>query len=207
MITKERIKKAKAHLLLEAKQIEEHIAKIRNMAKDKFLFQWNGKVVNKRIFAPMARLYGCEEKTLPNGETYFPNAKFTFHYMPAPLSPGRSDVPQMQVKVCEGWGDFEIPLICEWDGSYRLKSIETIAAWEKIIELRQKWADKHKEAAARIAKSASVYNKIEKEAVKLIDFLETGPDGLEITTLCAFGGDIYKRLNAFRWPEQDPEVK
>ena len=207
MITKERIKRAKDHLLLEVKQIEEHIAKIREMAKGKFLDQWNGKVINRRIYAPMARLYGCEEKKLTNGETYFPNAKFTFHYMPAPLGPGRSDVPQLQVKVCEGWGDFEIPLICEWDGGYHLKAAETREAWEKIIELRQKWADNHKEAAARIAKSASVYNKIEKEVLKLMDFLETGPDGLEITTLCAFGGDIYDRLNPFRWQEQKAEVK
>lgn len=207
MITKERIKKAKAHLLLEAKQIEDHIAKIRDMAKDKFLDQWNGKVVNRRIYAPMAKLYGCEEKKLANGETIFPNSIFTSGYMPAPLGPGRSDVPQMKVKVCEGWGDFEIPIICEWDGGYHLKAAETRDAWEKIIELRQKWADDRKNAASMVAKSASVYNKIEKEVLKLMDLLRIGPNGLEITTLCAFGGDIYDRLNPFRWHEQKAEVE
>ena len=202
MIIKERIKKAKAHLLLEAKQIEDHIARVRKIAESDFLDKQEGKTVSGRLFEPMARAYGIEgEKSrLSGGKPYFPNASFGADYMPAPLT-GR-DIPQLKIKVCQGWGDFGIPLICHKD-SDRLDAAATREAWEKILELRQKHADELKMAAKKVNEAARVYNKV--EAMVKSFFIKVG--GIEITTLCAFGGDIYDRLNPFRWHEDKPEVK
>jgi hypothetical protein len=207
MITKERIEKTKAKLLREAKQINEHIALMKKLSESDFLDRNNGKKVNARFHAPMARAMGCEEKEY-DGKPWFPNTEFTFSYMPAPLS-GRSDVPQLKMKVCEGWGQFEIPLICDWDNGYLLDAAKTREAWEKVMELRQKWADHRAAAVTKVSAAAKAYNKIEAAAVKLaeVDLQGAGPDGFEITVLCAFGGDIYDRINPFRWHEQNAEVK
>lgn len=205
MITKERIKKAKAKLLREAKQINEHIALMKMLSESDFLDRNNGKIVNARLYAPMARAMGCEEKEY-DGKPWFPDAEFEFGFAPAPLS-GR-DVPQLRVAVCEGWGTFEIPLICDCDGRHLLDAEKTREAWTKIIGLRKEWADDRVLAASKVSMAAKAYNKIEAAAVKLAEKdLGTGPNGLEITVLCAFGGDIYDRINPFRWREKNPEVK
>lgn len=206
MITKERIKKAKAKLLREAKQINEHIALMKKLSESDFLDKNNGKKVNARFHAPMARAMGCEEKEC-DGKPWFPDTEFTFSYMPAPLI-GSRDVPQLKMNVCEGWGKFEIPLICNVDNGYFLDAAKTREAWTKIMGLRKKWADDHALAASKVSMAAKAYNKIEAAAVKLAEKdLGTGPTGLEITVLCAFGGDIYDRINPFRWHEKNPEVK
>lgn len=202
MITKERIKKAKAHLLLEAKQIEDHIARVRKMSEGDFLDKQEGKTVSRRLLDPMAKAYGIEgEKSrLTSGETFYPNARFCADYAPAPLT--GSGVYQLQITVCQGWGAFGIPLICHI-GSDRLDAAATREAWEKILELRQKHADERKMAAEKVDKAARIYNKVEKMVKTL---LEDELVDIEITTLCAFGGDIYERLNPFRWSEDKPEV-
>lgn len=202
MITKERIKKAKNHLLIQAKQIEEHIEKIRKMSKDKFLDKWDGKVVDKRIYVPIARLYRCTEMKGKTGPL-FPDTSFCLDHLPAPLGPGIK-MPQLKIKVCLGWGDFGIPLICEWDGNYKLNAMKTRDAWEKIIEHRKSWANKLRKATTKVSKAASTYNKVEREVVKLFDYIGTR-DGLEVTTLFSFKGDIYKRLDPFRWQESSLE--
>lgn len=76
------------------------------------------------------------------------------------------------------------------------------------MELRQRWADHRAAAATKVSAAAKAYNKIEAAAVKLAEVdLGGGPDGFEITVLCAFGGDIYDRINPFRWHERNAEVK
>ena len=205
MITKERIKRTKMHLLRQVEQIRDHIKRVQAISESDFLDRWNGKIVNRRIYVPMARAYGCEEMQLRSGGTIFPKASFTFEYMPAPLT-GKG-VPQLQVNVCEGWGAFGIPLICNYDYDYKLDAKATREGWEKILELRQEWADERERASKLVSYAASEYNKIETKAVKLVDLLGIGPKGLAITTLCAFGGDIYDRINPFRWHENKPEVE
>ena len=204
MITKERIAKAKAKLEREAAQINDHIARVRAIADSGFLEKHAGKVVNGRFHALLARAYGCEEKVF-DGKPWFPDTSFEHGYMPAPLT-GRG-VPQLCVDVCKGWGSFEIPLVCDYNQGEKLNAKATREAWEKILELRQKWADKQAECAKLVAKAAAKYNKIEEAAVALVKWLGDGPDGSEITTLCAFGGDIYDRVNPFRWHEKEKEVE
>lgn len=208
MITKERIKKAKDYLMKVAGQIEDHIARVRKIAESDFLDKQEGKTVSRRLFEPMARAYGIEgEKSrLSGGELYFPNATFSYDYMPAPLT-GR-DVPQLKIKVCQGWGAFGIPLICHKD-SDRLDAAATREAWEKILELCQKHADERKRAAKKVDKAAQIYNKVEAMVKPFLEEELGGNkvDGIAITTLNAFGGDIYDRLNVFRWHEEKPEVK
>ena len=160
--------------------------------------------MNARLYVPMARAMGCEEKEY-EGKPWFPGAKFEFGYAPAPLI-GR-DVPQLRMNVCEGWGTFEIPLICDCDGRHLLDAEKTREAWAKVMGLRKKWAEERVLAAGKVSMAAKAYNKIEAAAVKLAEKdLGTGPTGLEITVLCAFGGDIYDRVNSFRWHELKPEV-
>lgn len=204
MITKERIAKTKAHLEREAEQINEHIAKVRAIADSGFLEKHDGKEVNGRFHALLARAYGCEEKEF-DGKPWFPGTEFTFGYAPAPLT--GSGIPQLRMEVCKDWGKFEIPLMCRYERGNKLDAKATREAWDKILELRQKWATKQAECAKLVAKAAAKYNKIEKAAVELVEWLGTGPDGSDITTLCAFGGDIYDRVNPFRWREQNKEVE
>jgi len=205
MITKERIEKAKAKLLREAKQINEHIEAMKRLSESDFLDRNSGKIVNARLYAPMARAMGCEEKEY-DGKPWFPGAKFEFGYAPAPLS--GKDVPQLQMDVCEGWCKFEIPLMCDGGGRHLLDAEKTREAWAKVMGLRKKWAEERVLAAGKVSMAAKAYNKIEAAAVKLAEKdLGTGPDGLAITVLCAFGGDIYDRVNPFRWYEQKPEVE
>ena len=204
MITKERAAKAKKKLLTEVEQIEDHIAKMKAVMSSSFLDSWNGKLINARVHVPFARAMKCEEKER-NGKPWFPNADFGFDYMPAPLR-GKG-VPQLKIDVCKDWGTFDVPLVCDYDHGYKMNAAETKKAWEQIIELRQSWADERKEAATKIAMAASAYNKIEAQVLKLFKNIGNEAANLDITVLRAFGGDIYVRLNKFRWLEQEPEVE
>lgn len=202
MITEERIKKAEHKLIMEAKQIATHATLLQKFMESDFLDKQDGKIANARLLVPMARAMGCEESEY-QGKPWFPNASFAFGYLPAPLHNGRKDNPQLKMHVCSGWGDFEVPLICEYRNGYRIDGTATRAAWAKIIELRRSWAADQERAASKLKKAAAGYNKIEKEAVSLLESL--GCD--KIHTLRAFGGDIYDRLNPFRWHEQKAEVE
>lgn len=205
MITDERKDKARQKLIGEADAIENHCDRLLSIMASDFLRKWNGKVVNRRIYAPLARKYGLQETILRNGEPWFRDVSFEMDYWPAPLSSNGGKVWQVKIEVCKGWGKFGVPLATDNNG--RLDSAETIVAWNKIIDLCRKWAFERRGAAEMVYRVAIVYNEIEK---KVLEFFETefvgGNLGRETTVLCSFGGDIYDRLNAFRWKERNPEV-
>jgi hypothetical protein len=209
MITKERAERAKSKLLENADKINRHIAKVREIMESDFLTKWNGKVVNIRVGRDLAARYGLEEILLSDGSTLFENARWGIDYLPSPLY-NRGYV--LQVEVCKGWGDFGIPIfvnesnILQARGD-RFNAEATKDAWERVLTVMQDWADKEAEAAGYIEMAAKKYNEIEKAAVDLVNAVKSSDRlGLEITVLSAFGGDIYERINPFRWSEQHPEV-
>lgn len=209
MITKERAERAKSKLLENASKINQHIAKVREIMESNFLAKWNGKAVNIRVGRDLAARYGLEEIKYRDGSTSFEGGKWGIDYLPAPLH-NRGYV--LNIEVCKGWGDFGIPIfvnesnILQARGD-RFNAEKTKEAWEQVLTLMQEWADKEAEAASYIEIAANKYNEIEKSAVGLVKAVKgSGRLGLEITVLSAFGGDIYKRINPFRWTEHEPEV-
>lgn len=210
MITKERTKRAKSKLLGNAEKINQHIAKVREIMEGDFLTKWNGKAVTIRVARDLAARYGLEEIQYRDGSTAFKGASWGIDYLPAPLR-GRGYV--LNVEVCKGWGDFGIPIfvnesnILQARGD-RCNAEATKDAWEQVLTLMKDWADKDTEAAGYIEMAAKKYNEVEKKAVELLNAVK-GPDrlGFETTVLSAFGGDIYERINPFRWHENNPEVE
>lgn len=208
MITNERIETARAKLEGEAAAIRKHCDKLREIAAGPLLDNQEGKQVNARLLPKFAEAYGIGKGETWNGKIYYPGARWSDEYC-APLNCGR--VPCFVVEqVCKGWGIFPVPVICR--DVDRLDAAATREAWGKVIELRLNWAKQHETAARLLERSAEIYNKIEREACALVSWLEdegkkanAGTWSPEITTLCAFGGDIYDRLNPFRWHEQKPE--
>lgn len=204
MITKERAERAKSKLLENASQINQHIAKVREIMESNFLTKWNGKAVNIRVGRDLAARYGLEEIKYRDGSTSFKGGKWGIDYLPAPLH-NRGYV--LNVEVCKGWGDFGIPIfvnesnILQARGD-RFNAEATKDAWEQVLTLMQSWADKETEAAGYIEMAANKYNEVEKTAVDLVNAIKgSGRLGLENTVLCAFGGEIYERINPFRWIE------
>ena len=209
MITKERAERAKSKLLGNAEKINRHIAKVREIMKSDFLAKWNGKAVSIRVARDLAARYGVEAIQYRDGSTAFKDASWGIDYLPSPL-PGRGYV--LNVAVCKGWGDFGIPIsvnegnILQAKGD-RFNAEATKDAWVQVLTLMQGWADKEMEAAGYIEMAAKKYNEVEKAAVDLVNALKgSGRLGLEIAVLGAFGGDIYERINPFRWSEHNPEV-
>lgn len=209
MITKERAERAKSKLLDNADKINKHIAKVREIMESDFLTKWNGKAVNIRVGRDLAARYGLEEIHYRDGSTSFKGGMWGIDYLPAPLH-NRGYV--LNVEICKGWGDFGIPIfvnesnILQTRGD-RFNAEATKDAWEKVLTLMQSWADKETEAAGYIEIAANKYNEVEKTAVDLVNTIKgSGRLGLEITILSAFGGDIYDRINPFRWDEHRPEV-
>lgn len=206
-ITPERIERARAKLLGEAAAIRQHCEKVREIAAGPLLDKQDGKTANARLYPLFAEAYGCEKAENWQGKTYYPGARWSMEYC-APLNCGQ--VPCFVLEgVCKGWGIFPLPLICR-DGD-RLDAKATREAWEKVIELRAKWVLERETAAKMLDRAAEVYNRVEREVMELCAWMEAEAEKVpefynpEITTLCAFGGDIYDRLNPFRWHEQKPE--
>ena len=165
MITKERAEKAKKKLIGEAEAVEDFCKRVESIAESGFLDKWNGKLVNRRIYAPLARAYGLEEKTLSDGETFFEDGSFKFDYMPPPLY--GSNVPQLKVEVCKGWGAFGIPLCV--DENCKLDATKTREAWMQINELHMKHAQENRDAAELVDQSAELYNKVEGMVVPFLE--------------------------------------
>lgn len=209
MITKERMERAKGKLLGNAEKINQHIAKVRGIMESDFLAKWNGKAVTIRVARDLATRYGLEEIRYRDGSTAFKDASWGIDYTPPPLY-GRGYV--LNIAVCKGWGDFGIPIFVNESNVLqargdRFNAEATKDAWRQVLALMQDWADKETEAAGYIEMAAKKYNEIERAAVDLVKAVKgSGRLGLETTVLSAFGGDIYDRINPFRWNETKEEV-
>jgi hypothetical protein len=209
MITKERAERAKSKLLETADKINKHIAKVREIMESDFLTKWNGKAVSIRVGRDLAARYGLEEIRCRDGSTSFKGGRWGIDYLPPPL---HNRGYALHVNVCNEWGEFSIPIFVNENNILqargdRCNSEETKNAWEQVLTVMQGWADKHAEAADYIEMAAKKYNEIEQSAVDLMNKLKGSSIlGLEITTLSAFGGDIYERLNPFRWDEKNREA-
>lgn len=196
MITANRIEKAKANLAHQIEELRGHVTKVRAMIDCGLLEKLDGKHVNARLVGVIAPAYGLKAETLWDGKTA---------YLEMTYSPARfyNEPSKVEIKIpLEGWGDYELP-ICKKPDTEKCDAEATRAEWVRRCEAVTAWAEERERALACIDEVARAYNEIEEKARALIASLEDGSINAEITTLCAFKGEVYKRLNAFRWNESD----
>lgn len=195
MITKNRIEKAFAALANESETLRAHVRAVESILAGNVLDRQNGKTISARLKGVIAKAYGIEAERLTNGEIYFPGVAYR---------PGRyqGEPAHVEIKIpLAGWGNYDLELVPDTNG--RLDAAATRAAWLAHCERVETWAANRDRARAHLRSAAAVYNEIEGKARELFQLLGNGPHGCDITTLCAFRGQIYERLNAFRWNERD----
>ena len=196
MISANRIEKTKADLAKQIEELRGHVAKVRAILDGGILEKQDGKQVSARLVGVIAPAYGLELHTLWNGKTVY----LDMNYKPARYY---NDPAMLEIKIpLSGWGDYELEL-CKRPDSEKLDANATRAKWLSRCEQVTVWADERARALERVDKVARAYNEIEEKARALFESLEGGSINAEITTLCAFKGKIYDRLNAFRWGEVD----
>lgn len=195
-ITPERVTWAKAMLLANAEEHEQKAARyITEKALD-VLKAADGKTITRRLFDKLAAAWGVEKAA---------NMWGGFHYPGLRWSDEKSYFGRKYKIEIESTSGYLYRLELIHDGG-TLDAGRTVAKWTEEAERWRKWARENRACADCIEFAAAEYNAIHAHARKLMEALHGRLDGEgiinpEISVLCAFKGDIYDRLNPFRWYE------
>lgn len=195
-ITSERVTRAKSKLLNAAAAMESNATKYAECpAARAVLEKANGKKITRRLYDALAKAWGAERV----------ETRWSGHYWRGLEWSDETFLSRhFHVKIDTNCG-FRQELPLKHDGCL-LNSAATIAEWDKLAAQWREWARGKRAAAECVEFAAAEYNAIWARARAACAEIEKQcrPSGLinpEITVLCAFGGDIYDRLNAFRWHE------
>ena len=199
LITTERTQAAKNKLLKSAEILETNAARyLESEAARAVIRKADGKKITRRLYDALALAWGVEKIESQWGGHYWDGLSW------------KND------QTWERAAEIEIDTEAGWRQRVLLKGGEggecdaaaTLAEWDKEAARWRKWARGERAAAGCVEFAAAGYNEIAKQARALLDEIARRLDGEvtgnpEITVLCAFSGDVYDRINPFRWHEQN----
>jgi len=194
-ITPERVTWAKTTLLANAEEHEQKAARYITEKALNVLKAADGKIITRRLFDKLAAAWGVEKTENPFGGYRYPGLTWGDEksYF------GR----KFEIEIA-GKSGYRYCLELVHDGG-ALDAVRTVAKWTEEAERWRTWARENRACAGCIEFAAAEYNAIHAHARKLMEALHgrLGKEIInpEISVLCAFGGDIYDRLNPFRWHE------
>ncbi len=197
-ITPERTVRTKAELLRNAEIMEGNAAKYAECLEAReVLKKADGKKITRRLYDKLCAAFGAERIDYQwgghgwRGFTWKDETFIDRHFSIKAPNDGCGYLFDMPIK-----GDS-----CDC-----LDAAATVAEWDKLAEQWRGWARGNRAAAECVEFAASEYNAIWARARAACAELErrckdSGLINAEITILCAFDGDIYDRINPFRWHE------
>jgi len=196
-ITTERAQRAKSKLLRNAETMEGNASRYAECKAARIVLEKaNGKKITRRLYDALAKAFGAERTNDPWGgyswrELEWSDETFVTRHF------------SIKIKTECGWRQ-ELPLV--HDGAHNLDAMATIEEWGKLAKQWREWARGSRAAADCVEFAASEYNAIWTRARAVLAEIErrckeAGLISPEITVLCAFNGDVYDRLNVFRWYE------
>ena len=197
-ITEERTQAAKNKLLKSAEILETNAARyLESEAARAVIRKADGKKVTRRLYDALALAWGVEKIESQWGGHYWDGLSW------------KND------QTWERAAEIEIDTEAGWRQRVLVKgesgecdAAATLAEWDKEAASWRKWARGERAAAGCVEFAAAGYNEIAKQARALLDEIARRLDGEvtgspEITVLCSFSGDVYDRINPFRWHEQN----
>lgn len=198
-ITPERIERTRAKLLRNAEIMETNAAKYAECGGAlAVLKKSDGKKITRRLFDSLAVAWGAERiESQWGGGHYWRGLEWEDDTLIS-----RHFNVIIKAEKC-GWR-MELPI--KHDGAHNLDADTTIAEWGKLAAQWREWARGNRAAAGCVDFAAAEYNAIWARARAALAEIEkrckwSGLVSAEITVLCAFEGDVYDRLNPFRWHE------
>ena len=195
-ITEERARAAAEKLLASAVALETNAERYaKSEAARAVLRRFDGKKVTRRLFDALAVAWGAEriEHTWGGGHS--------FRGLEWKGDETWEHVAAVEIESAASWRQ---TLDIKGDGG-ELDAAATVAAWDACAAQWVAWARGDRAAAGCIDWAAKEYNELHARARQFLGELEKRLEGAvinpEIKVLCAFGGDVYDRVNPFRWHE------
>lgn len=201
-ITPERTAKAAAELLHHAEIMERNAAKYAECPAARVVLEKaNGKKITRRLYDALAKAWGAERVKNIWGDHFWRGLEWENETL-------ISRHVCVKIKTGCGWRQ-DLPI--KFDACEDLDAAATIAEWNRLAAQWRELARGNRAAAECVEFAAAEYNAIWARARAACAEIakRCGASGLtspEITVLCAFGGDVYDRLNSFRWHE-DKAIK
>ena len=195
-ITEERARFAAEKLLTSAAALETNAERYaKSEAARAVLRRFDGKKVTRRLFDALAAAWGAEriEHTWGGGHS--------FKGLEWKNEETWERVAAVEIDSAASWRQV---LDLKGDGG-ELDAAATVSEWDKCAAQWVAWARGDRAAAGCIDWAAKEYNELLARARQFLEEIEKriGDDVInpQIKVLCAFGGDVYDRVNPFRWHE------